>query len=211
MIAPYQSVAGAPDELQQDAGRNDRDGAGDAGDQAELRVRLDEFVVGAHGRRHERRLRHDVRLLQHERGEHEREQRERRRCSSPSGSSARRGRRPSSWITSRRPPATRSISGPISGAMTRNGAKLMTRNSITRERAASRSMLKNSESARATTIAASPPIISAWVIASRRNFDAGGLRPSPTTLRISPPARIYGTPSDRDQTRSGSGQTRSYL
>ncbi len=87
----------------------------------------------------------------------------------------------SSWITSRRPPATRSIKGPISGAMTRNGAKLNARNSITRERAASRSMLKNSESARATTIAASPPIIRACVIASRRNFDAGGLRSIPAT------------------------------
>ena len=82
-----------------------------------------------------------------------------RRCSSPSGSSAATRAPAVSWMTRRRPPATRSISGPISGAITRNGAKLMTRNSITRDRAASRSMLKNSESASATTIAASPPII----------------------------------------------------
>ena len=34
-------------------------------------------------------------------------------------------------------------------------------------------MSKNSESASATTIAASPPIISAWVIASRLNFEVG--------------------------------------
>ncbi len=37
--------------------------------------------------------------------------------SSPSGSSGRCARRRRRWITSRRPPATRSISGPISGAM----------------------------------------------------------------------------------------------
>src|SRR6056297_444462 len=78
------------------------------------------------------------------------------------------------WITNLRPPATRSISGPIRGATTRNGAKPSARNSNTRERAASRSMSKNSESANATTIAASPPIMRAWVIARRRNFDAGG-------------------------------------
>jgi len=35
-------------------------------------------------------------------------------------------------------------------------------------------MSKNNESASAITMAASPPIIRAWVIASRRNFEAGG-------------------------------------
>jgi len=78
------------------------------------------------------------------------------------------------WITSRRPPAARSMSGPINGATNRNGAKPIARNSITRVRAAVRSMSKNRESASAMTIAASPPIINAWVIARRRNFDVAG-------------------------------------
>ncbi len=80
------------------------------------------------------------------------------------------------WITNRRPPATRSIIGPINGATTRNGAKPSARNNSTRDRAASRSMSKKSESASATTIAASAPIMRAWVTASRRNFDADGRR-----------------------------------
>ena len=46
------------------------------------------------------------------------------------------------WITRRRPPATRSIIGPISGATNRNGAKLTARKSRTWVRAASRSTLK---------------------------------------------------------------------
>jgi len=65
------------------------------------------------------------------------------------------------WITKRRPPATRSIAGPISGATKRNGANPIAKKSITRVRAAVRSMSKNSESASATTMAASPPIIRA--------------------------------------------------
>ena len=79
------------------------------------------------------------------------------------------------WINSRRPPAIRSIIGPINGAMTRNGAKLITRNSSTLLRASPGAMLKNNESASATIIAASPPIIAACVVASRRNFEGGGV------------------------------------
>src|SRR5215211_4073567 len=77
------------------------------------------------------------------------------------------------WITVRRPPAMRSMTGPMSGAMSRNGAKLMMRKSSTRPRAALGVMLKNSESARATIIAASPPIIAAWVMLRRRNLVIG--------------------------------------
>ena len=54
--------------------REHGDEAGQAGDHAELGVGLDEIGLGAHDRRHDRRLRHQVRLLQDERGEHEREQ-----------------------------------------------------------------------------------------------------------------------------------------
>ena len=75
-IAPYTSVAGAPTTLQQEARGDHRHRSGDAGDQAELGVGLDEFGFGPHGRRHDRRFRHGVGLLQHERGEHEREQRQ---------------------------------------------------------------------------------------------------------------------------------------
>lgn len=75
------------------------------------------------------------------------------------------------WMTNRRPPAIRSIAGPMSGATNRNGTKLMPRNSNTRLRAASASRLNSTESARATTIAASPADIAAWVRASFSNRD----------------------------------------
>ena len=76
------------------------------------------------------------------------------------------------WITARRPPATRSRNGPISGAISRNGAKLTTRKSRTCSRPSSGLIDRNFESARATTIAASPAIIAACVMLSRRNFDS---------------------------------------
>jgi len=112
------------------------------------------------------------------------------------------------WMTNFRPPATRSISGPISGATTRNGAKPITRKSNTRERAASRSMSKNNESANATTMAASPPIIRAWVMASRRNFDAVG-RCAALTRSTEPMLRDPGRAAQ--PARFGSDQLRSYL
>ena len=66
----------------------------------------------------------------------------------------------------RRPPLTRSIAGPIAGAIRRNGAKLISKNPSTRLRAPFGSTSKKNESASATTIAASPPSIAAWVKAS---------------------------------------------
>jgi hypothetical protein len=84
------------------------------------------------------------------------------------------------WITRRRPPAIRSIAGPISGATNRNGTKLIPRKSNTRLRAASASRLNSTESASATAIAASPAAIEAWVRARRpkRELMAGrGLAP----------------------------------
>ncbi len=66
----------APERDLEQRGREHGGDAGDAGDQPELRVRLDELALGAHHARHEGRLRHAVRLLQHERREHEWEQRQ---------------------------------------------------------------------------------------------------------------------------------------
>jgi hypothetical protein len=63
-------------QLQQDAGRHDSDCSGDACDQPELRVGLDEFGLGPHRRRHDRGFRHRVGLLQDERREDQREQQE---------------------------------------------------------------------------------------------------------------------------------------
>ncbi len=71
----------------------------------------------------------------------------------------------------RRPPRTRSMTGPMNGATTRNGAKLTSRKASTLLRAPFGSTSKKNESASATTIAASPPIIAACVIASCWNFD----------------------------------------
>jgi len=74
---------------------------------------------------------------------------------------------------SRRPPLTRSIVGPIAGATSRNGAKLTSKKASTFDRAPDGSTSKKNESASATTIAASPPIMAAWVNASRWNFEVG--------------------------------------
>ena len=60
----------------QQAGGDDGDEPGEPGDHAELGVGLDELGLGAHDRRHERLLRHEVGLLQDEGGEHQREQRQ---------------------------------------------------------------------------------------------------------------------------------------
>ena len=73
------------------------------------------------------------------------------------------------WMTNRRPPAVRSITGPISGAMNKNGTKLIARNNSTRPLAASASRLNNTESANATAIAASPAAIAACVRANLLN------------------------------------------
>jgi hypothetical protein len=59
------------------AGRQDRQRSDEARDQPELRVRLDELLLGADDARHEGALRDRVRLLHHERAEREREQQER--------------------------------------------------------------------------------------------------------------------------------------
>ena len=61
------------DQLQR-GGREHGHEAGQAGDHAELGVGLDEVGLGAHDRRHDGRLRDQVRLLQDERGEDQREQ-----------------------------------------------------------------------------------------------------------------------------------------
>ena len=96
-----------------------------------------------------------------------------------------------SWMTVRRPPAARSMTGPISGAMTTNGAKLTMRKRRTRPRAALGSMLKKSESARATIIAASPPTIAAWVTLRRRNFETGARAVTTPMLETSDPPRSH--------------------
>ena len=95
-----------------------------------------------------------------------------------------------SWITSLRPPAMRSIVGPMSGATNRNGTKLMPRNSSTRLRAASASRLNNTESASATAIAASPAAIDAWVRASRPKRDVTA--EVPRAGRVTGPVRPAG-------------------
>ena len=65
---------GRPDRELQGGRRHHGDRPGEPGDQPELRVRLDEFAVGANDGRHERRLRDRVGLLKYERHEHQREQ-----------------------------------------------------------------------------------------------------------------------------------------
>ena len=187
-----------------DRGRDDGDEADDAGDQAELGVGLDELAprcARPTGRSPTCRRRTSSAA--------------RGRRTPPGTAPGCRSRRPSPgtarpaaaatiMIAALRPPAMRSRAGPISGASRRNGAKLRTRNSSTRSRAASGSIEKNSESARATTIAASPAIISAWVIARRRNFEypaigsdlppkvmagVGSLTPSSLRSSAGPPLR----------------------
>ena len=66
----------------------------------------------------------------------------------------------------RRPPRSRSIIGPNLAFTIRNGANPTSKNASNRERAASRSTSKKNESASASTIDASPAVITAWVIAS---------------------------------------------
>jgi hypothetical protein len=61
----------------------------------------------------------------------------------------------------RLPPGTRSITGPINGAITANGARLIAKNKRTLLRAASGLIDKNSESARAIANDASPHAMSA--------------------------------------------------
>ena len=64
------------DRLLEQGCRHDRHRADEAGDQTQLRVRLDEFLLAAHHRRHERALGDRVGLLRHHRHEREREQQE---------------------------------------------------------------------------------------------------------------------------------------
>ena len=73
----------------------------------------------------------------------------------------------------RLPPGTRSITGPMNGAITANGARLIARNIRTLLRAASGLIDKKSESARAIANAASPHAVSAWTRPSRLRGDAG--------------------------------------
>ena len=73
----------------------------------------------------------------------------------------------------RLPPGTRSITGPMNGAITANGARLIARNIKTLLRAASGLIDRNSESARAIANAASPHAVSAWTRPSRLRGDAG--------------------------------------
>jgi hypothetical protein len=61
----------------------------------------------------------------------------------------------------RLPPGTRSITGPMNGAITANGARLIARNIKTLLRAASGLIDRNSESARAIANAASPHAVNA--------------------------------------------------
>ena len=126
----------------------------------------------AHDRRHERRLRHDVRLLQHERDEDEREQAQRVEANARS-SAASTTRAAAIELDHRAPTA----GGPVDHRSDQRGDEQERGEADARgtaapaHRAALGSMLRNSESASATSIAASPPIIAAWVMASRRNLD----------------------------------------
>ena len=73
----------------------------------------------------------------------------------------------------RLPPGTRSITGPMNGAITANGARLTAKNSKTLLRAASGLIDKKSESASAIANAASPHAVSACTRPSRLSGDAG--------------------------------------
>ena len=66
---------------------------------------------------------------------------------------------PTRHTVMRRPPGKRSIYGPIIGASTANGARLIAKNNMTFERAASGLIDKKSESANDTASAASPTTI----------------------------------------------------
>lgn len=73
----------------------------------------------------------------------------------------------------RRPPGTRSITGPMNGAITANGARLIARNNRTLLRAASGLIDRKSESASAMANAASPQAVSACTRPSLLKGDAG--------------------------------------
>ena len=84
--------------------------------------------------------------------------------------------------TSRLPPFMRSITGPMSGDTTANGAKLSARKRTTFPRAASGLIDKNRELASATVIAASPAVIRTWVLASEKNNGRAGSPIDPALL-----------------------------
>ena len=74
---------------------------------------------------------------------------------------------PTRHTVMRRPPGNRSMYGPIIGASTAKGARLMAKNRMTFERAASGLIDKKSESAKETASAASPTTISTCTRDSR--------------------------------------------
>jgi len=94
-----------------------------------------------------------------------------------------------SCMINRRPPDARSMNGPMNGATSAKGAKLTSRYRRTLLRAASGLIEKNNDPASETTIATSPAVINACVLASRLNgetygtgggFGGGGRRPVDT-------------------------------
>jgi hypothetical protein len=94
--------------------------------------------------------------------------------------------------STRRPPAMRSIRGPINGPTSAKGAIVNSRYSAMRHLAPAGSSEKNSDPASTSATSASPPVESTWVIASRPNgVDAS----NPTRLpRV--PLRRGGGPED---------------
>lgn len=74
-------------------------------------------------------------------------------------------------ISNRRPPGMRSITGPMNLPSTRNGANETARNNSTRPRASPGVIERNSESASATAMEASPAAINACTRTSRVNGD----------------------------------------
>jgi len=59
-----------PHKGQQQTRRNNGNHSCEAGEQPEFRIRLDEFSLRAHSRRHQRRLRDGIGFLQHQGGKH---------------------------------------------------------------------------------------------------------------------------------------------
>ena len=81
-------------------------------------------------------------------------------------------------IMARRPPGIRSMTGPISGVTTANGAMVRARYRAMRLRAASGLIEKKIDPARATAITASVAVAAAWTRARRWNgLYAGTGRP----------------------------------
>jgi hypothetical protein len=159
-----------PDEELQTGGGDDGHRAGDPGDHAQLGVRLDQFSLTADHRRHQCRLRHRVRLLEHECDEDEQEQPD--VVGEPDHQELHHDARTGDRL--HHEPAA--AAHPVDQRSDERGdeeerAKLTSRNASTLLRAPLGSTSKKNESARATTIAASPPIIAAWVRASCWNFD----------------------------------------